>query len=75
MAKYESLQVRAEGVTLDLLLWRRFLRVIPGLVEQTLDINPTLARKGVVLPIGTRVVVQLPEPPETKIANAVSLWD
>jgi phage tail protein X len=75
MAKYESLQVRAEGVTLDLLLWRRFLRVIPGLVEQTLDINPTLARKGVVLPIGTRVVVQLPEPPEAKIANAVSLWD
>jgi phage tail protein X len=48
--------------TLDQLLYRRFGRETPGQVEATYALNPGLAGKGPFLPVGTRVVVELPEP-------------
>lgn len=75
MANKETLIVQAEGVTLELLLWRYFRRATPGLVEQALDTNPGLPRLPVELPIGTRVVVVIPDAAVTPIENVVSLWD
>ena len=44
------------------MLWRRYLRPTPGLVERTLDRIPVLLDLGEYLPVGTRVVVELPAP-------------
>lgn len=58
----ETLTVESAFTTLDLLLWRRLGREVPGLVEATLDRNPGLAAQGPFLTIGTRVVVEIPAP-------------
>ena len=71
----ETLVVPREGMTLDLLLWSHYRREVPGLVEQTLDQNPGLPRLGVILPAGTQVVVQVPQPPEASTERVISLWD
>jgi len=73
----EMLTVTAEYTTLDLLLWRRFRREVPGLVEDTLRRNPGLAKIGVFLPVGTVIDVQTPAPePRGRTAVlVVSLYD
>ena len=66
----ETLTVTSERTPLDLLLWRRFKREVPGLVEDTLDRNPGLAALGLFLPYGTKVLVETP-PPEPRGRAAV----
>jgi phage tail protein X len=61
-------------VPLDLLLYRRFGREIEGLVERTLSINPGLAEHAF-LPIGTRVVVEIPEPARVRPVRILRLTD
>ena len=73
----ETLTVAAEQTTLDLLLWRRFRREVPGLVEDTLRRNPGLANIGVFLLLGMAINVQTPAPePRGRTAvQVVSLYD
>jgi len=73
----ETLTVVAEQMTLDLLLWRRDRREVPGLVEDTLRRNPGLAKIGVSLPVGMNISVQTPAPePRGRTAvQVVSLYD
>ena len=73
----ETLIVTTEQTTLDLLLWRRFRREVPGLVEDTLRRNPCLAATGVLLPVGMPVTVQTPAPELRGRAavQIVSLYD
>ena len=71
------MQVRTQQHdTVDALVWR-YLGDGAGYVEQTLEMNPALARYGAVLPAG--LVVTLPEPaPSTgqvAAADLVQLWD
>lgn len=72
----ESLTVNGEGVTLDQLVWRKFHRPIPGLVEQVLGLNPGLAQLGPYLPVGTRVVLPiLQEASQPVTREVIQLWD
>jgi phage tail protein X len=73
----ETLTVVAEQTPLDLLLWRRYRREVPGLVEDTLRRNPGLAKIGVFLPVGMTIEVQtpMPEPRGRKAVQVVSLYD
>jgi phage tail protein X len=73
----ETLTIVAEHTTLDLLLWRRFRREVPGLVEDTLQRNPDLAKIGVFLPVGLTVDVltPAPEPRGRTAVRLVSLYD
>lgn len=57
----ETITVKAEGTTLDLLLWRRYGVRGQGLLEETYALNPGLAARGPELPLGT--VVTLPALP------------
>ena len=71
------MQVRTrQHDTVDALVWR-YLGDGAGYVEQTLEMNPALARQGAVLPAG--LIVTLPEPaPSTgqvAAADLVQLWD
>jgi phage tail protein X len=40
---FELVQIMGEGVTADLLVWRRYRRPAPGILEIMLDANPQLA--------------------------------
>jgi phage tail protein X len=73
---FETVTVESEGVTVPRIVWRRFRRPMPGLVEAVLDANPGLAALGAYLPVGT--VVRLPIPaargrePDVRLTR---LWD
>jgi len=72
----EVLTVTDEWTTLDLLLFRRFREEVPGRVEAALDGNPGVAAGGLVLPLGTRVVIDVPVPVKGPTpARAIRLWD
>lgn len=76
MTAIEEIRVEGDAITLSLLVWRRFKTRTPGLVERALDLNPGLADKGVVIPVGTvvRIPVDAPDkPPEQR--QVVRLWD
>lgn len=69
------MQVRTQQHdTVDALVWR-YLGDGEGYVEQTLEMNPALARHGAVLPAG--LVVTLPESAANvaAVADLVQLWD
>ncbi len=62
-----------QGEVLDLICLRHY-GDRAGIVERVLDLNPGLAAKGPVLPIGT--LVQLPDlPQQIKQAATIKLWD
>ena len=61
---------------LDLVLFRRFGREVPGLVESTYAQNPGLADLGPLLPRGTKVVVATPAPAPAKTTRkTIRLYD
>lgn len=71
----EVIQVEGEGLMLDAVLWQRFKRPTPGLVERTLDVNPGLAALGPILPHGTRILVPIATIAQSAVLPKVSLWD
>lgn len=76
MSETEKVVVRGDGITLPLLIWRRFRKPMPGLVERTLDINPGLAARGIFLDPGTEVLIPIVEDVETSSEPAarIRLW-
>lgn len=66
--------VEQDETPLDLLIWRRFQTEIPGLVDRTFERNPGLADLGTFLPVGTKVVVELPDTNSRKTRRVVRLW-
>lgn len=72
----ETFVVEGDNIPLDMLIWRRFLTPTPGLVERTLELNRDLADKGLILPVGTKVVIPIDAPsPTQKLVKVVRLWD
>jgi phage tail protein X len=69
------MQVRTQQHdTVDALVWR-YLGDSAGYVEQTLEMNPALARHGAVLPAGLVVTLPEPAPSMGQAADIVQLWD
>lgn len=72
----ERIVVSGDMITLPLLVWRRFRRPMPGLVEATFAVNPGLADLGIFIPPGT--ALDLPIPPQaenpTEPQARISLW-
>ncbi len=59
----QTITVKGEGITLDLLLWRAYGVRGRSLLEKTLSLNVDMARLGTVIRMGTKVT--LPDlPPE-----------
>lgn len=67
----ETVTVRGEGISLDLLLWRRYGVRGQGLVEEALVLNPGLAALGPILPL--RTIVTIPDLPPAASAPAVKV--
>lgn len=70
--EFDEVTIGITGLTLSALIWRKYRRCTPGLVEQTLDANPGLAAH-VFLPLGLKV--RLPRlRDEPQAATVVPLW-
>ncbi|MCL4674446.1 MAG: tail protein X [Pararhodobacter sp.] len=71
----ETIIIRGEGITLDLILWRCHGVRGQALVERALALNPGLAALGPVLPLGAAVVIpDLPPASVTPPVRVVSLF-
>jgi len=70
----EPVTVEGEFITVSLIVWRRFKRPMPGLVEQIHDINPGLADLGAFLPVGTTFDMPVSTPREPAILDPIKLW-
>lgn len=70
----ESVTVDGDALTLSTIVWRRFKRPMPGLVEQILDLNPGLADQGQFLTVGTTFSMPIPIPREQQVLDPIRLW-
>jgi phage tail protein X len=70
----EPVTVEGEFITVSLIVWRRFKRAMPSLVEQILDLNPGLGALGPFLPVGTTFEIPVPTPREPAMLEPVKLW-
>lgn len=70
----ETLEVKTDHVTLDLLLFRRFAKEVTASVEDTYRLNQDLAELGPVLPVGTKVDIEIPTVNTETVVRVVRLW-
>jgi len=70
----ERIVVEGDSLTVSLLVWRRFRRPMPGLIEKILDRNPGLAGAGAVLLLGTVIDIPVPTPREPQLLDPIRLW-
>jgi phage tail protein X len=73
-AVIEKVTVEGDDLTLSLIVWRRFRRPMPGLVERVYDENPGLADLGQFLPIGTVFSLPIPQPRPRVWQDPIKLW-
>ncbi len=70
----ETVTVEGDDITLSLIVWRRFKRPMPGLVEAILDQNFGLAELGQTLPVGTVFQMPVPVPRDQTVLDPIRLW-
>ena len=59
---FDYVTVQGDGLTVDILVWRRYKRAAYGITELTMDLNPHLAqlhKDNPFLPIGTQVRIPI----------------
>lgn len=70
----ENVVVKGDFLTVPLIVWRRFRRPMPGLVEAIYKMNRELAESGPYLPIGTTFKMPIPIPREKARLDPIKLW-
>lgn len=71
----ETVTVMSETLTVSLLVWRRFQKPMPGLVERVYALNPGLSLSGVFMPLGAEVKIPIPAAATGKTeVTPVRLW-
>ena len=70
----EPVTIEGDGLTVSLIVWRRFRRAMPGLVDQIYAMNVGLAELGPVLPVGTQFNMPIPIPREQQVLEPIRLW-
>lgn len=70
----ETVTVAGDGLTVSLIVWRRFHRPMPNLVSEIYDINPGLADHGQTLPAGITFEMPIPIPREKQVLDPIRLW-
>jgi len=70
----ESHTVDVDYMTLSTVVWSRFKKRMPGMVERIYAENPALANLGPILPRGTVVRIPVDVSTEPEEVAVVSLW-
>lgn len=55
MSQYETITVKSGGYSLRRIIWDRYTRPTPGIIEPILEANPGLALIAYDLPVGTKI--------------------
>jgi phage tail protein X len=71
---YETYVTEGDGIPLDLIVWRRYRRQTPGLVEAILDMNYGLADQGPLLARGTTIKIPIDQPATPAQVALRRLW-
>ena len=71
---YEKIVVDTEGLNLSKIVWRRFKKPMPGVVERTLSENRELADAGRILPVGTEFVLSADRKQAERELEQIKLW-
>ena len=71
----ETVTVETAGLTLNIILWRKFKRPYPGVMEAVLDANQGLADLCPILPLGTEFVIPQVTFDSEDASDVVNLWD
>lgn len=72
----ETVTIQGDGMTASLLVWRRFHKPMPGLVERIYEINPSLALSGPFLAHGAVVRIPIPVAADAVTqATPIRLWE
>jgi phage tail protein X len=70
----ETIVIAGDNITAALLVWRRFQRPMPGIVERLYVLNPGLAAAGPSLPVGAAVRMPIPPPAKVDAVTPLRLW-
>ena len=72
----ETVVVTGDMITVPLLVWRRFRRHMPGMVERIFAENAGLVEHGLFLLFGTQVRMPVPAEPDStaNVAGRIQLW-
>lgn len=70
----QLITVETEGLNVSKIVWRRFHRQMPGLVERILDENRELCDAGRILPVGTEFFIPLDNLPNEPELAQITLW-
>ncbi|MDN2578955.1 tail protein X [Aquibium sp. ELW1220] len=70
----QTVTVEGDALTVSLIVWRRFKRPMPALVEAFLDANPGLADLGPILPLGTVFQMPVPVTQDHQVLDPIRLW-
>ena len=75
MIPAETITVASENQMLDLVIWKKFKRQMPGYLERVLDANIGLAKQLEFIPPGTRIFMPAVEDlPQKTSSEVVRLW-
>lgn len=66
--------VETEGLSLSVIVWRAARGPHPGLIERVLELNPGLAAKGPILPVGTVIRIPVERPEAPRPVEPITLW-
>lgn len=70
----EKIEVTGAGLTISRLIWNRFQAASPETLGRVYDLNPGLAGEGTHIPVGTVVLVPVPDNSDDKIVEQITLW-
>ncbi len=71
----ERITIEGDEITASLLVWRRFHKPMPGIVEAIYARNRELAEHGPYLPVGTVVEIPIPVTKNTPDQlDPIRLW-
>ena len=71
----EKITITGAGLTVSRLIWNRFQVPSPETLGQLYDLNPGLAGSGTHIPIGTVVLMPIPDTSDDQVVERITLWN
>lgn len=70
----EKIEITGAGLTASRLIWNRFRTPSPETLSRVYDLNPGLAGHGTHIPVGTTVLMPIPDTSDERIVEQITLW-
>lgn len=70
-----TITIETEGLTVSRLAWDAYGSTAAGIVERIYALNPGLGKLGLILPIGTKVIIDNAPPASSSEREVIRLWD